>query len=92
MSKEYNGWSNYATWRVNLEILGDIDFDEHVTVDDLKEIVEDVVFSNLETGLKVEDWRSLCTDYARAFISEVNFYEIAESINAEINLQPKYED
>jgi hypothetical protein len=28
MSKEYNGWNNYATWRVNLEILGDIDFDE----------------------------------------------------------------
>jgi hypothetical protein len=86
MSKEYNGWNNYATWRVNLEILGDIDFDDHVTVDELKEIVEDVVFSN------VEDGRSLCTDYARAFISEVNFYEIAESINAEIDLQPKYED
>lgn len=86
MSKEYNGWNNYATWRVNLEILGDIDFDEHVTVDELKEIVEDVVFSN------VEDYRSLCTDYAIAFISEVNFYEIAESINAKIDLQPKYED
>jgi hypothetical protein len=86
MEKEYNGWTNYATWRVNLEILGDIEFEETVTADDLKEIVEDVVFSN------VEDWRSLCTDYARAFISEVNFYEIAESINSEIDLQPKYED
>ncbi len=48
MSKEYNGWANYATWRVNLEILGDIEFDEHVTVDQLEEIVEDVVFSNYE--------------------------------------------
>ena len=86
MNKEHNGWTNYATWRVNLEILGDIEFEETVTADDLKEIVEDVVFSN------VEDGRSLCTDYARAFISEVNFYEIAESINAEIDLQPKYED
>jgi hypothetical protein len=27
MSK-YNGWTNYATWRVHLEILGDIEFDE----------------------------------------------------------------
>ena len=86
MEKEYNGWANYATWRVNLEILGDIEFEETVTADGLKEIVEDVVFSN------VEDWRSLCTDYARSFISNVNYYEIAESINAEIDLQPKHED
>jgi hypothetical protein len=28
MNKEYNGWTNYATWRVNMEILGDIEFDE----------------------------------------------------------------
>ena len=27
MNKEYNGWTNYATWRVNMEILGDIEFD-----------------------------------------------------------------
>ena len=30
MKKEYNGWTNYATWRVNMEILGDIEFDEIV--------------------------------------------------------------
>ena len=24
-SDTYNGWTNYATWRVNLEILGDLD-------------------------------------------------------------------
>ena len=47
MSK-YNGWSNYATWRVHLEILGDIQFDERVSADYLKEIVEDCVFSNYE--------------------------------------------
>ncbi len=37
MSK-YNGWTNYATWRINLDILGDIEFEEHVSVDYLKEI------------------------------------------------------
>ena len=30
---QYNGWTNYATWRVNLEILGDIEFNEHVSAD-----------------------------------------------------------
>ena len=26
---KYNGWSNYPTWRINLEILGDIQWDEY---------------------------------------------------------------
>ena len=75
MSKEYNGWTNYATWRVNLEILGDIEFEETVTADDLKEIVEDCVFNN------TVEKDCLAADYARAFISEVNFHEIAKNIN-----------
>ena len=75
MNKEHNGWSNYATWRVNLEILGDIEFEETVTADDLKEIVEDCVFNN------TVEKDCLAADYARAFISEVNFHEIAKNIN-----------
>ena len=81
MSKEYNGWTNYATWRVNLEILGDIKFEDVVSVDDLKEIVEDCVFNN------TVEKDCLAADYARSFIQQVNFYEIAESINSEIDLQ-----
>ena len=83
MNKEYNGWSNYATWRINMEILGDIEFDEIVSADSLKEIVEDVVFSQYELG----NGSHLVEDYARSFISEVNFYEIAQSINEELKLQ-----
>ena len=82
-----NGWTNYATWRVNLEILGDIEFEDRVSADDLKEIVEDCVFTNFDTC----DTPRLIEDYARAFISEVNFYEIARSINEEIDLQTKNE-
>jgi len=84
---EYNGWTNYATWRINLEILGDIEFEDRVSADDLKEIVEDCVFTNFNTC----DTPRLIEDYARAFISEVNFYEIARSINEEIDLQTKNE-
>ena len=83
MNKEYNGWTNYATWRINSEILGDIEFDEIVSADHLKEIVEDVVFSQYELG----NGSHLVEDYARAFISEVNFYEIAQRINEELELQ-----
>jgi len=76
-----NGWTNYATWRVNLEILSDIEFDEQVSADYLKDLVEELVF------IDVKD--CLAADYARAFIAQVNFYEIAEAIN--IELQTNYE-
>ena len=76
-----NGWTNYATWRVNLEILSDMEFDEQVSADYLEDLVEELVF------IDVKD--CLAADYARAFIAQVNFYEIAESINEE--LQTNYE-
>ena len=82
---KYNGWTNYATWRIHLEILGDIEFEDRVSADDLKEIVEDCVFTNFNTC----DTPRLIEDYAKAFISEVNFYEIARYINEEIDLQIK---
>ena len=84
---EYNGWSNYATWRVNLEILGDLQFDEHVSADYLKEIVEDCVFGGRDfSGL------SFVKDYALAFLGDVNYYEIAGYINEEIDLQTNYDN
>ena len=74
-STKYNGWTNYATWRINLEIIGDIEFETRQTADDLKEIVESVVLDQLPK----ECW--LAHDYAVAFIDQVNFYEIAEHVN-----------
>ena len=55
----------------------------------IQEIVEDVVFSQYDTWHTDLD---LVEDYARAFISEVNFYEIAQSINEELELQTKYDE
>ena len=77
-----NGWTNYATWRINLEILSDMEFEEKVHMVDLKDLVEELVF------IDVKD--CLAADYARAFIAQVNFYEIAEAIN--IELQTDFEN
>ena len=76
-NKKHNGYFNYETWRVMLEILGDIEWDddEDVTADLLEEIVDDVVFSN-----SVEK-DCLAASYARSFLSNVNYYELAEIIN-----------
>ena len=86
MGKEYNVWTNYATWRVALDIIDGIEFEVETCAEDIKEIVEDVVFS------QCDGMNSLMYDYARAFISQVNFYKIAESINEELELQTKYDD
>ena len=83
----YNGWTNYATWRVNLEIFDDIDrdyiidyFGKDVDQDALKEYVDDVVFGDLDTkGF------TLIQGYADAFLSEVNYWEIREHLIDQIN-------
>lgn len=82
MSETYNGWSNYATWRVNLEIIDDYvaSFDRHHRFDSvsdfadhLKDYVDDVLTNFGEST------DSLALDYARAFVSDVDWYEIAAS-------------
>ena len=81
--KKHNGWTNYATWRVNLEIIDGYDWYEceHVDADYVKELVEDAVFGSL-----IGNGNGLVEDYANAFLSEVNYHEIAENlINESIN-------
>jgi hypothetical protein len=85
--KRYNGWTNYATWRVNLEIFDGFDPREHFTapdegfdvselVDYLKEYADDIVTMDNTKGLAV--------DYARAFLQDVSWHEIAEHMLDEI--------
>ena len=77
---EYNGWANYPTWRVNLEILGDIQWVESeieiLSPEMLEEYVENAVFEN--NG--ISGHFGLMEDYARAFLANVDYREIYESI------------
>ncbi len=86
---EYNGWTNYATWRVNLELFSDMDykdyFDEFPNVEMLEDYVENVVFEH--TGSM-----GLIEDYARAFIREVNFFEIYDHIRENYEHDKTMED
>jgi len=83
----HNGWTNYATWRVNLEIFDGFDAREYFTdandefdaselADNLKAYADDMLTINGEKGLAV--------DYARAFMADVNWYEIAEHLLGDI--------
>jgi len=86
--KTYNGWSNYATWRVNLEIF-DGQSPEDVTGNMNAEVVALRVFvSDLADALKEQaeelieagSSEGLARDYAFAFLSDVNWREIAEGM------------
>lgn len=81
---KYNGWTNYATWRVALEIFDGFnpvedwgwDFDDECETEQfaeaLRDHAEDVIF---EGGRR----RNLADSYAEAFLSDVNWYEIASN-------------
>lgn len=77
----YNGWSNYATFRVHNDILNFIKFEDSVSIEELREIVRDVVFSN------VQDDRALCIDYTNLFLNNVKWDELAEVYNTDILTQ-----
>lgn len=84
-SKEtYQGWTNYATWRVNLEMVDGRDWNEeeentfeHISF--LAEHIQDWCEEALESDSESEN--TLVLNYAIAFLSEVNWYEIAKSVS-----------
>lgn len=64
---EYNGWTNYATWKINLEFFkGTENYWTAPSAEDyVKECLE-------QSGC------GICLEYALSFISDVNWEEIAE--------------
>ena len=82
-NETYNGWSNYATWRVNLECINEENYIEQGIVYNTISELADAIKENIELLLGDEAGgyaEGLNHDYAMAFISDVNWYEIAESV------------
>ena len=77
---DYNGWTNYATWRVRLEMFdsydgaSDNDLDAYDLGQRLREMAEETL---------AEQGSGMVLDYALAFLSEVNWFEIAEHMIAD---------
>ena len=76
---DYNGWTNYATWRVNLELFDGMDvkemgwhrMDDYNLGQCLKDYAEEIV---------CEGNNKIAQDYALAFFSDVNWREIARGM------------
>ena len=76
----YNGWSNYATWRINLEMLDGFEADCSMPIEDISDMAD---YLQEYCGTLVEESAphgGLAKDYAFAFMGDVNWYEIAEHI------------
>ena len=72
--EKYNGWTNYATWRVALEMFDESpDTWEEITADGCEEYAVDVISEGAVNGFALE--------YALAFLEDVNWQEIAEHLN-----------
>jgi hypothetical protein len=75
---KYNGWTNYATWRVNLEIfdgLNPSDYGWSIEDDyDLAQELEEYTMEIIDMGTP----ESLAKSYALAFLSDVDWREIAQ--------------
>jgi hypothetical protein len=94
----YNGWTNYATWRVNLEIFDGFDHTENgfhgLSKEDtsdiydlgtyLKGYAEDCIFSGHDAN--APQYCNLIEDYARAFLADVNWFEIAKHMIDEVTV------
>jgi len=79
----YNGWTNYATWRVNLEMIDGIDPNdmgwERLDKFDLADAIKENCIDILKEQTHGER-SSFALDYAICFLDEVNWREIAESM------------
>jgi len=71
----YNGWTNYATWRVNLELFDSWEIE--TTPGECKHLALEIIFPDDEA-------ESFAISYALSFLSDVNWYEISESINERV--------
>lgn len=74
----HNGWTNYATWRVNLEVFDGMtatDFGDGT--DEPYELGKSLRYY-AEELIEMSSSEGLARDYALAFLSDVNWQEIAQ--------------
>jgi hypothetical protein len=81
---QYNGWQNYATWRINLEWIdgdGKRWYDDYSNdVREMREAIKEYVEEELLLQVADEDASATVYSYALAFLTDVNWFQIAEHI------------
>ena len=87
MSERYNGWANYETWRINMEMFDSFDPADLLSWYDLAEEKDKAVqeiAASLEhladeiIATEIPKQSGFAYDLAQSFLHRVDFYEIAE--------------
>jgi len=79
----YNGWTNYATWRVNLEMFDgmspeDICGETPTDVWQLETAMKEHALETIDHAINLSAFGgSLIDGWARSFLADVNWAEIA---------------
>ena len=82
----YNGWTNYATWLVMLELFDGFDPDgQWQTAESVEDMADEWVAGDMRSS-------EIALDYARAFLNGVDWHEIANAINENHELTNPEED
>lgn len=77
MRNAYNGWENYATWRVKLEFFDDgAPFEPGDDVDDLADRLREYVEEHIAESCTC----TYVAGFAHAFIEDVGWDQIAEAL------------
>jgi hypothetical protein len=92
--KTYNGWSNYATWRVNLEFFDNYDLRDRYRDEPDAFALADVLKDEFLEYLESDCENSLTLSFARSFAEDVNYLEIAANLieDAEFETEDEAED
>ena len=103
MTDRYNGWTNYETWRINLEVLDgmtieDFGFDlRELDTDDVADVEKLGMALVMYTCELIEGQASgFALDLAHSFLARVDWAEIAEHLIADARVtmrsRPLYSD
>lgn len=99
----YNGWRNYATWRINLEIFDDDyqiiemltggasdleDAAEMLDGENLQSFADEIIFGEVGNPAN-EKHLGLLVSYANAFLDEVDWDQISEALIETLNDDPE---
>jgi hypothetical protein len=76
----YNGWTNYATWRVNLELIDGSDWHCYFDSPPAAYTLGQGIKSWAEEFIEQTTQEGIGRDYALAFLSDVNWREIAQHL------------